>query len=339
MPRSHTAELGTALAGRYLIEERIGKGGMATVYRARDLKHDRFIALKVLNPELGAMLGAERFLTEIKVTATLQHPNLLTLIDSGEANGLLYYVMPLLDGETLRARIKREGQLALDDAVRIATGIAQALAYAHARGVIHRDLKPENIILQHGQPVVVDFGIALAMRKAGGARMTQTGMSLGTPQYMSPEQASGEKHIDGRADVYALGAVLFEMLAGEVPHAGPTAQSVIARVMTTEARPITNLRPSVPAHVADTIACALARVPEQRFASADAFAQALMTPSAMRSVAPSARPSAAPPAAATSDALAAPTATAPARHSTSTLALVAAIAAAVGFVVGLLARG
>jgi tRNA A-37 threonylcarbamoyl transferase component Bud32 len=229
MPRSYTAELGTALAGRYLIEEHLGKGGMATVYKARDLKHERSVALKVLNPELGVMLGAERFLTEIKVTATLQHPNLLTLIDSGEANGLLYYVMPLLEGETLRARMTREGQLPVAEAVRITVGIGQALAYAHARGIIHRDLKPENIMLQFGQPIVVDFGVALAMRNAGGARMTQTGMSIGTPQYMSPEQASGDKQIDARADQFALATVLYEMLVGEAPHRAPTAQGVIAR--------------------------------------------------------------------------------------------------------------
>jgi serine/threonine-protein kinase len=323
MPRSHTAELGTALAGRYLVEGHIGKGGMATVYNARDLKHDRPVALKVLNPELGAVLGAERFLTEIKVTATLQHPNLLTLIDSGEANGLLYYVMPLLDGETLRARLKREGQLGVDEAVRIAIGIGNALAYAHERGVIHRDLKPENIILQHGQPVVVDFGIALALRKAGGTRLTQTGMSIGTPQYMSPEQAAGEREIDGRADIYALGTLLFEMLAGEVPHAGPTAQAVIAKVMTTEARVITTVRPSVPARVADAIRKALSRAPEDRYATADEFVHALEPRTTGETLAPLT---------ATMPAAAAPSA--PSGHSTATLAGVAAAAAAAGFALG-----
>jgi serine/threonine protein kinase len=323
VPRTYTAELGTALAGRYLIEEQLGKGGMATVYRARDLKHDRAVALKVLNPELGAMLGAQRFLTEIKVTATLQHPNLLTLFDSGEANGLLYYVMPMLDGETLRARLKREQQLPVDDAVRIAVGVANALAYAHAREVIHRDLKPENIMLQHGQPIVVDFGIALAMRNAGGTRMTQTGMSIGTPQYMSPEQAAGEKHIDARADIYALGAVLFEMLAGEVPHAGPTAQMVIARVMSSEARAVTSVRPSVPAHVGDAVRIALSRTPQERFANADAFIAAL-------------DPARTGPRAETS-AVAAP----PAQqgHSTTTLAAATVGAALLGAIAGWLARG
>jgi serine/threonine-protein kinase len=278
MPRSYTAELGTALAGRYLIEEHLGKGGMATVYRARDLKHDRAFALKVLNPELGAVLGAERFLTEIKVTATMQHPNLLTLIDSGEVSGLLYYVMPLLDGETLRAYIARSGQLPVNDAVRITTGIAQALAYAHARDIIHRDLKPENVILQHGQPIVLDFGIALALRNAGGARMTQTGVAMGTPQYMSPEQASGEKQVDTRVDIYALGTLLFEMLAGEAPHTGPTPQSVMSRVITTEARAITSVRPLVPAHIAAAIAKALARNPADRFNTVDEFVVALQRP-------------------------------------------------------------
>ena len=182
-----TTSLNGALSGRYEIEREIGRGGMATVYLARDIKHSRNVALKVLDPELGAVLGAERFLSEIRVTANLQHPNLLPLFDSGEANGLLFYVMPFIEGESLRARLEHERQLPIDDAVRIATAVAGALDYAHGHGVIHRDLKPENILLQHGQPVVADFGIALAVSKAGGARVTQTGLSLGTPQYMSPE--------------------------------------------------------------------------------------------------------------------------------------------------------
>ena len=190
---------------------------MATVYLARDIKHQRLVALKVLDPELGAVLGAERFLSEIRVTANLQHPNLLPLFDSGDAKGLLYYVMPFVEGETLRARLEREKQLPIDESVRIATAIASGLAYAHARGVIHRDLKPENILFQAGQPVVADFGIALAVSNAGGTRVTQTGLSLGTPQYMSPEQATGDRTIDARADIYALGAVTYEMLTGERP--------------------------------------------------------------------------------------------------------------------------
>src|SRR5581483_3216671 len=203
---------------------------MATVYLARDLRHDRRVAVKVLNPDLGAVLGVERFLAEIRVTANLQHPNLLPLFDSGEANGLLFYVMPFVEGESLRKRLEREMQLPVDEAVRIAVGVANALDYAHQHGVIHRDLKPENILLQHGQPVVADFGIALAVSNAGGGRVTQTGVSLGTPQYMSPEQATSDRGIDGRTDIYSLGAVTYEMLAGEAPHIGTSAQAVIAKL-------------------------------------------------------------------------------------------------------------
>ena len=195
------SQLVSALADRYAIDREIGAGGMATVYLARDLRHDRSVAVKVLNPELAAVLGVERFLAEIRVTANLQHPNLLPLFDSGEVGGLLYYVMPFVDGESLRARLEREKQLPVDEAVRIATAVGHALAYAHAHGVIHRDLKPENILLQAGQPVVADFGIALAVSNAGGNRITQTGLSLGTPQYMSPEQATGDRGIDARTDV------------------------------------------------------------------------------------------------------------------------------------------
>ncbi|MDA1081806.1 MAG: serine/threonine-protein kinase [Gemmatimonadetes bacterium] len=201
----HTTEqLNTALAGRYVIDRLVGEGGMATVYLARDIKHDRQVALKVLKPELGAVLGVERFLAEIKVTANLQHPNLLPLFDSGEAGGLLFYVMPFVEGESLRAKLDREKQLPIDEAVRLALAIASALDYAHRQGVIHRDLKPENILLHDGQPVIADFGIALAVSNAGGARVTQTGLSLGTPQYMSPEQAAGDRAIDARSDIYSL---------------------------------------------------------------------------------------------------------------------------------------
>src|SRR5689334_18342355 len=234
-----STDLNALLTGRYQIERELGRGGMATVYLARDLKHARLVALKVLDPELGAVLGAERFLSEIRVTANLQHPNLLPLFDSGEAGGLLYYVMPFVEGETLRARLEREKQLPIDEAVRIATAVANALAFAHARGVIHRDLKPENILFQAGQPVVADFGIALAVSNAGGTRVTQTGLSLGTPQYMSPEQATGDRTIDARADIYALGAVTYEMLSGEPPFTGTTAQAIIARLMTTDPQPLT----------------------------------------------------------------------------------------------------
>ena len=195
------AQLRTALAGRYDVEREIGRGGMATVYLARDVKHDRRVALKVLDPELGAVLGGERFLSEIRVTAHLQHPNLLPLFDSGEVDGLLFYVMPFVEGESLRARLAREKQLPVDDAIRISVAVASAVDYAHRHGIVHRDLKPENILLHDDQPLVADFGIALAVSNAGGGRITQTGLSLGTPQYMSPEQATGDRAIDGRTDI------------------------------------------------------------------------------------------------------------------------------------------
>ena len=268
--------LATRLADRYAVEREIGRGGMATVYLARDLRHDRMVAVKVLNPELGAVLGAERFLSEIRVTAGLQHPNLLPLFDSGEVDGLLYYVMPYVDGESLRERLSRERQLPIDEAVRIAVAVAGALDYAHRRGVIHRDLKPENILLHDGQPLIADFGIALAVSNAGGARITQTGLSLGTPQYMSPEQATGDRVIDSRTDIYSLGAVTYEMLAGEPPHIGNTAQAIIARLMTEEPRPLSSVRKAVPPNVESAVGCALEKLPADRFASAGIFAQAMM---------------------------------------------------------------
>ncbi|HEX7123591.1 MAG TPA: serine/threonine-protein kinase, partial [Gemmatimonadaceae bacterium] len=215
------ATLRTALADRYEVERQIGVGGMAIVFLARDLRHGRPVALKLLRPELAAVLGVERFLSEIRVTANLQHPHLLPLFDSGEVDGLLYYVMPYVEGESLRQRLDREKQLPVDEAIRLAVTVAGALDYAHRHQVVHRDLKPENILLHDGQPVVSDFGIALAVTNAGGTRVTQTGLSLGTPQYMSPEQAMGERVIDSRSDVYALGAVTYEMLVGEPPFTGP----------------------------------------------------------------------------------------------------------------------
>jgi tRNA A-37 threonylcarbamoyl transferase component Bud32 len=264
-----------ALAGRYTIEREIGRGGMATVYLARDVRHERRVALKVLDPELAAVLGGERFLSEIRVTANLQHPNLLPLFDSGEAEGLLFYVMPFVEGETLRAKLEREKQLAVEEALRIACGVVSALDYAHRHGVIHRDLKPENILLHDGQPLVADFGIALAVSNAGGARVTQTGISLGTPQYMSPEQATGDRGVDGRTDIYSLGAVTYEMLAGEPPHIGQTAQAIFARLITEEPRPLSAVRRHVPAHVNDAVMCALEKLPADRFAHARDFADAL----------------------------------------------------------------
>jgi serine/threonine protein kinase len=270
------AHLNASLTGRYRIEREIGRGGMATVYLARDVRHNRRVALKVLNPELGAVLGVERFLSEIQVTANLQHPNLLPLFDSGEADGLLFYVMPYVDGESLRATLQREKQLPVDEAVHVATAVASALDYAHRHGVIHRDLKPENILLHEGQPMVADFGIALAVSNAGGGRITQTGLSLGTPQYMSPEQATGDRAIDGRTDVYSLGAVLYEMLTGEPPHTGSTAQAIIAKVLTDRPRSIRLARDTVPPHVEGAVEKALAKLPADRFPTAHAFADAIV---------------------------------------------------------------
>jgi len=272
----HTTEqLNTALAGRYAIDHLVGEGGMATVYLARDVKHGRKVALKVLKPDLGAIVGEDRFLAEIQVTANLQHPNLLPLFDSGAAHSLLFYVMPFVEGESLRARLDREKQLSIDDAIRIATAVASALDYAHRQGVIHRDLKPENILLHDGNPLVADFGIALAVSNAGGSRITQTGLSLGTPMYMSPEQATGDRAIDARTDIYSLGALTYEMLTGEPPHTGSTSQAIIARVLTEKPRSIRASRPSVPVHVAATVEKALEKLPADRWATAREFSEAL----------------------------------------------------------------
>src|SRR5689334_14295867 len=247
--RDPLAQLTAALAEQYSIQREAGVGGMATVYVARDLKHDRLVALKVLRPDLAAVLGVERFLSEIRVTAHLHHPHILPLFDSGQAGGLVYYVMPHVEGESLRRRLEREKQLPLETAIEITRAVAGALDHAHRRGVIHRDIKPENILFQDGQAVVADFGIALALSAAGGSRLTETGLSLGTPQYMSPEQATGDRTIDARSDIYSLASVLYEMLAGEPPHTGPTVQSVIAKVLTDRPRPLRALRDSVPRSV------------------------------------------------------------------------------------------
>jgi eukaryotic-like serine/threonine-protein kinase len=270
-----TERLTTALNDRYRIERELGQGGMATVYLAHDVKHERRVALKVLHPELAAVLGEERFLAEIRTTAHLQHPHILPLFDSGSADGLLYYVMPFVDGESLRGRLAREKQLPIDNAVAIARGIAAALDHAHRLGVIHRDIKPENVLLQDGQPLVADFGIALAVSHAGGARLTQTGLSLGTPQYMSPEQATGERTIDARTDLYSLGAVTYEMLVGEPPHTGGTSHAIIARILTEKPRAIRASRPNVPVHLAQAVERALEKLPADRFVSAREFAAAL----------------------------------------------------------------
>ena len=280
--------LTAALADRYRIERELGQGGMATVYLAHDLKHDRKVAIKVLKPELGAVIGAERFLAEIKVTANLQHPNLLPLFDSGEAAGLLYYVMPFVEGETLRVRIQREKQLPVDDVMRLASLMAGALDYAHARNVIHRDLKPENILLPSGQPVIADFGIALAVANAGGSRITETGLSLGTPHYMSPEQASGDRALDARSDQYSLGAVTYEMLTGEPPHTGATAQAIIVRLMTETPRSIRATRPAVSPATDLAVGRTLSKAPADRFASCGDFAKALSRPHVLTSSQPEA---------------------------------------------------
>jgi Tol biopolymer transport system component len=264
------------LADRYRIERELGAGGMATVYLAQDLKHGRKVAIKVLRPELAAVIGAERFLREIKTIATLQHPHILGLIDSGEVNGTAYYVMPFVEGESLRDRLQREKQLPITDAVRLATEVAAALDYAHRHGVIHRDIKPENIMLHDGSALVADFGIALAISSAGGSsRMTETGMSLGTPHYMSPEQAMGEREITARSDVYALGCVTYEMLSGDPPFTGSTAQAIIAKVMTEKPASLRRQRERVPDTVEDAVFTALEKLPADRFASAVEFAEAL----------------------------------------------------------------
>src|SRR5689334_1803890 len=306
--------LSTALADRYRIERELGAGGMATVYLAEDLKHDRKVAIKVLRPELSAVIGAERFLREIKTIAGLQHPHILGLIDSGiarvgsqearpepssraerggrEGSGggassgapdsrlptpdlFVYYVMPFVEGESLRDKLTREKQLSIAEAVRIATEVAGALDYAHRHGVVHRDIKPENILLHDGRPLVADFGIALAASRAGGTRMTETGMSLGTPHYMSPEQAMGEREITARSDVYALGCVTYEMLIGDPPFTGSTAQAIVAKVMTADPPPLAAQRRSVSPQVESAVLTALEKLPADRFATPAEFAAAL----------------------------------------------------------------
>ena len=272
-------ELNAALTGRYRIERELGAGGMATVFLAEDVKHKRRVALKVLKPELAAVLGAERFVQEITTTASLQHPHILPLFDSGTASGFLFYVMPFIEGETLRDKLNRETQLGVDEALRIASEVLDALEYAHTHGIVHRDVKPENILLHGGHAMVADFGIALAVSAAAGGRMTETGLSLGTPHYMSPEQATAEKEITARSDVYSLGSVLYEMLTGQPPHSGGSAQQVIMKIITAPAEPVTVHRKSVPPNVAAAVAKSLEKLPADRFDSAKAFAAALGNPS------------------------------------------------------------
>jgi serine/threonine-protein kinase len=276
---AHALErLRAALADRYAVERVLGRGGMATVYLARDRKHKRDVAIKVLESELTAALGAERFLREVDVLAQLQHPHILPLFDSGQADGSLYYVMPRVEGESLRDRLQRERQLPVDEALQITREVAAALDYAHRRRVIHRDIKPANILLQDGQALVADFGIALGMSAAGEERITSTGLSLGTPCYMSPEQAGGDRDLDARSDLYSLAATLYEMLTGEPPHNGRDMQVVLAKVLTEPIRPVRSIRPTVPANVDAALQKALARLPADRFSSTAAFARALSEP-------------------------------------------------------------
>jgi serine/threonine-protein kinase len=275
-----TQRLRAAIAKRYRVERELGAGGMATVYLAQDIKHDRKVALKVLRPELAAVIGAERFLNEILVTANLQHPHILALHDSGEADGYLYYVMPFIEGESLRDRLEREKEMSVEDSVNVASQVAYALDYAHRHNVVHRDIKPENILLHDGQALVADFGISLAVTAAAGDRLTETGLSLGTPQYMSPEQATADRALDARSDIYSLGCVAYEMLVGEPPYTGPSAQAIIARIVTEEPRPITQRRRTVPPHVDAAVGRALEKLPADRFGTATEFANALLKPGA-----------------------------------------------------------
>ncbi|UCC25413.1 MAG: protein kinase, partial [Gemmatimonadales bacterium] len=270
--------LRAALADRYRIERELGEGGMATVYLARDERHDRQVAIKVLKPELAALVGAERFLAEIRTTANLRHPHILPLFDSGEADGFLYYVMPYVEGETLRERLDREKQLPVEGAVEIVRRVAAALQAAHDVGVIHRDIKPANILLERGEPLVSDFGIALAMTTAGDGRLTETGLSLGTPNYMSPEQATADRAPDARSDQYALACVLYEMLTGDPPFTGSTVQAVLVRILTEAPRDVVAVRASVPGHVAGALAKAMEKLPADRFPRIDGFAEALGDP-------------------------------------------------------------
>jgi tRNA A-37 threonylcarbamoyl transferase component Bud32 len=275
---SVASRLTNALAERYAIDREIARGGMATVYVARDLRHDRRVAIKVLREDLAAAVGADRFLAEIRVTASLVHPHILPLFDSGSADGLLWYAMPFVEGETLRSYLAREGQLPIAEAVRLAREVADALDHAHLRGIVHRDVKPENVLLQDGHALVADFGIALALEQAGGERITRTGLALGTPQYMAPEQAAGERVLDARVDVYALGAMLHEMLAGEPPFAASTRQAVVRRMMHELPPALATRRPDVAPFIDAAVQMALAKRPDDRFPSAAAFAAVLAAP-------------------------------------------------------------
>ena len=294
MGELHDRLSATTLGDQYTVKRELGRGGMATVYLAQDVKHRRQVALKVLHPELAHAMGTDRFLREVETGARLVHPHVLPVFDSGEVDGLLWYTMPYIDGESLRDRLRRERQLPLDDAIRIATEVADALSYAHGHGVVHRDIKPENILLSGSHALVADFGIAKAVALAGGERLTQTGSALGTPAYMSPEQAAGDAELDGRSDIYSLGCVLYEMLAGEPPFTGPTVRALMVKHFTDPVPSVSRLRPGVPERVERATTQALAKEPVDRFASASEFARALVeAPSGARSSRPVAQPAAA----------------------------------------------
>ena len=267
--------LNAALEGRYAIERELGEGGMATVYLAKDLKHNRNVALKVLKPELAAVLGAERFLAEIKTTAHLQHPNILPLFDSGEADGFLFYVMPYVEGETLREKLERQRQLPLEEAVRIASGVAEALDHAHRQGVVHRDIKPANILIRDGRPLVADFGIALAAGEGDRTRLTETGISIGTVAYMSPEQSTEGGQVDGRSDTYSLGCVLYEMLLGDPPFTGSNPLAILVRKSTEPPSGLRTVRGTIPEALEEAVLRALAVTPADRFTTAADFAEAI----------------------------------------------------------------
>src|SRR5216110_1360472 len=269
------AELNAALPPHYIIDRELGRGGMALVYLARDTRHERFVALKTLRPEIAIALGRERFLREIKLAARLQHPNILPVYDSGDAGGTLYYVMPFVEGESLRERLQREPQLPVDDALQITKEVAEALGYAHSHDVVHRDIKPENIMLSGGHAIVTDFGIARAVSAAGGDKLTQTGLAIGTPAYMPPEQASGSGHVDRRSDIYSLACVLYETLAGQPPFTGPTAQAIMARHSLDAVPRLKIVRDTIPDALEAVINRALAKVPADRYSTAEQFAAAM----------------------------------------------------------------
>ena len=275
MPELVPVPLVAALRRRYTIQHELGRGGAAFVFLAHDLKHERPVAIKVLRPEIAVLLGAERFLREIRFAAQLQHPHIMPLFDSGEAGGSLYYVMPYVPGQSLRQRLAREGQLPVDEALRITRDVCDALSYAHGQDIVHRDIKPENILLNASHALVADFGLARAIAAAGGEKLSESGMTVGTPAYMSPEQAGAEFRIDGRSDVYSLGCVLYEMLAGAPPFTGPSAQALLARHALDPVPPLRTVRRSLPEHVEQAVMKALEKVPADRFATAGQFTAAL----------------------------------------------------------------